>query len=389
MPAPPPGHIASVSWGDHLAFGEGDGRLDTPEAVRRRMAHWRDELGARHLHWRVFRRRIPGRFEAAGGHVHPSQAAHIRWSELDVVPALAREAGLTSWLYVSIFDEGWPLAPPEVRAVSHHNAMHGRDVAWQSAFSAAHPEWMECDREGRPQTGVLALAFPEVRQHFVGRFTDWMRESEFEGLFVCLRSQSRPADHADQMGFTQPVRDAYRARFGVDILQEPFDLAAWRALRGRYLTDLLRELRSALVPLGRHLAVGAPRGDVLGPPFGNMTLEWRRWVREGLLDGLVINQHSSRCPSMWHDLWPMHRGTGYLQNYLTGEGLPALDAQVRDDYAPAMAGTGVALHVARQWDARDAEAESALAALPGVRGLAFSTFRHDNPDAVRRGDWRL
>jgi hypothetical protein len=31
----------------------------------------------------------------------------------------------------------------------------------------------------------------------------------------------------------------------------------------------------------------------------------------------------------------------------------------------------------------------ALAGLPGVAGLVFSTFRHDNPAAVARNDWRV
>lgn len=384
-----PAHIASVSWGDHLAFGDGDGRLATPDAVARRMGHWRDDLGATDLHWRVFRRRIPGRFEGAPGHIHPSQAPDITWSELDVVPALARQAGLTSWLYVSVFDEGWPLAPPAVRAVSHHNAMHGRDVAWQSTFSAEHPEWMECDREGRPQVGVMALAWPEVRRHFIERFTGWMRESAFDGLFLCLRSQSKPAPHADTMGFTTPVREDYARRYGVDILREDFDRQAWRDLRGSYLTALLRDLRTEMAALGRRLAVGAPRGEVLGPPMGNLSLDWRTWVAQGLLDALVINQNSSRCPSMWHDLWPMHRGDGYLQNSLTGEGLPPLETQIRDDYAPVLSAASTRLYVARQWNARDADADATLSALPGVSGLVFSTFRHDNPEAVRRSDWRL
>jgi hypothetical protein len=389
--APPPesGHIASVSWGDHLAFGEGDGRLATPDAVARRMARWRSELGATALHWRVFRRRIPGRFEAAPGHVHPSQAPDITWSELDTVPALAREAGLRSWLYVSVFDEGWPLAPPDVRAVSHHNAMHGREVAWQSAFSAAHPEWMERDAAGAPQAGVLALAWPGVRRQFVERFTGWMRESAFDGLFLCLRSQSKPAAHGDAMGFSEPVRQRFLTQYGVDILREEFDRQAWRDMRGEDLTTLLRDLRGAMNGLGRQFAVGAPRGDVLGPPLGNMTLDWRAWVADGLVDALVINQNSSRCPSMWHDLWPMHRGNGYVQNYLTGEGLAPLERQLAVDYAPALEGRAARLYVARQWDARDESQEAALATIPASSGLVFSTFRHDNPEAVGRNDWRL
>jgi len=384
-----PGHIASVSWGDHLAFGEGDGRLATPDAVARRMARWRNELGATSLHWRVFRRRITGRFEAAPGHVHPSQAPDVTWSELDVVPRLARESGLTSWLYVSVFDEGWALAAPEVRAVSYHNAMHGRDVAWQSAFSAAHPEWMERDANGVPQTGVLALAWPEVRRHFVARFADWIRNSAFDGLFLCLRSQSKPASHGDAIGFPEPVRRRFLERHGVDILREDFDRQDWRDMRGEDLTALLRALREAMNGLGRRFAVGAPRGDVLGPPLGNMTLDWRTWLAEGLVDTLVVNQNSSRCPSMWHDLWPMHRGDGYVQNYLTGEGLPPLEVQLAAEYGPALAGTATRLYVARQWDERNEEREVELTALPGVNGLVFSTFRHDNPEAVRRNDWRL
>ena len=52
-------NVASVSWGDHLSFGEGDGRLDTPDALARRMEAWRAGLSAGALHWRALRTRIP------------------------------------------------------------------------------------------------------------------------------------------------------------------------------------------------------------------------------------------------------------------------------------------------------------------------------------------
>jgi hypothetical protein len=144
-------NIVSVSWTDHLSFGEGDGRLDTLEAVGRRMQAWREELGAGALHWRVVRSRIPGRFVAARGHRHPSQTAarEQTWDDVARVPALAHAAGLQAWLYVSLFDEGWPLAPSRVRAVSYHNAMHGRHVAWQSDLTRLHPDWVTVDRRGR------------------------------------------------------------------------------------------------------------------------------------------------------------------------------------------------------------------------------------------------
>jgi hypothetical protein len=50
--------------------------------------------------------------------------------------------------------------------------------------------------------------------------------------------------------------------------------------------------------------------------------------------------------------------------------------------------TGVACYVARQWHERSPEQEADLRATPGASGLAFSTFRLDNPGPVKRGDFR-
>lgn len=384
-------NIVSVSWGDHLMFGEGDGRLANPEALRQRMERWRDDLGAAIIHWRQVRTHIKGYFYAARGRQHPTLArSHdIDWDDFEVVPRLAREAGLKAYLYVSLFDEGWPLPPKRVREVSYHNAMHCQHVSWRSAFSRQHQEYSVVDRSGRlRQWGVLCLAYPEVRAHFRERLLGLLRGYEFDGLFVCLRSQSRPADFADQYGFNEPVRKDYLLRYGRDICTADFDLQAWRDLLGEYLTQFWIELGAALGPRGIRLAAGTARGDVLGPPLGNATLQWRDWIRRGLVDELVINQNSSRCPSMWHELWPMHRGYGYIQNYLDGFNLPPLLDHLSEVYAPVVADHAVNLYVARQWDERSPAEEAALLGQPAVSGLVFSSFRFDNPGPLARGDWR-
>jgi hypothetical protein len=236
--------------------------------------------------------------------------------------------------------------------------------------------------------GVVSLAYPEARRAFVERWLTLLAPTTFEGLFVCLRSQSRPADHGDELGYNEPAVADFKTRFGVDVRRQPFDPQAWRDHLGGYLTALLLELRGALTREGRALGVGAARGDILGPPLGNTTLHWRDWVREGLIDHLVVDQNSSQCPSMWHQLWPMHRGTGYVQNYLDGSNLPPLGEHVASTYAPIMAVSDAKLYLARQWSARDDAIERNLTTLPGVEGLVFSSFRHDNPGAVARGDWR-
>src|ERR1044071_4405744 len=90
-------HVVSVSWADHLTFGRGDGQLDSPDKLARRVDVWRGELGAGALHWRMLRARIPGRFFAAHGYRHPSQtAAHaLTWDDFNQVPEIAHATGLT------------------------------------------------------------------------------------------------------------------------------------------------------------------------------------------------------------------------------------------------------------------------------------------------------
>ena len=201
-------------------------------------------------------------------------------------------------------------------------------------------------------------------------------------------TQSRPADFADQFGFNEPVRQDYLARYGRDIGNEDFDLRAWRDLLGEYLTTFLSELRNRLNLLGVRLAVGVPRGEVIGPPMGNSTLYWRDWLQRGIIDELVINQNSSQCPSMWHHLWRMHRGYGYLQNYLDGFNMPPLMDHLNSAYEPVFKDYPVDLYVARQWEERSEEEESRFLRQPIVKGLVFSSFRFDNPGPISRGDWK-
>lgn len=391
-PPPVSGNIASVSWPDHLVFGEGDGRLATVDALARRMDAWREELGAATLHWREVRtRRDHARFYAAPGNPRTQQQRirAIDWDDFSVVPRLAHERGMRAELYVSILDEGRPLPSRRERERSYHNAMHGQHVTWQTTFSRANPEFAVVDRAGETrQWGVLCFGYPEVRRHLRQRILGYVEGYEWDGVFLCLRTQAKPAVFADQFGFNAPVREAMREQYDVDILCQDFDQEAWRKVRGEFLTAFLRELGPELRSRGVRLSVGLPRGEIIGPPVGNWPIEWRAWAEERLIDALVIDQNSSQCPSMWHQLWPMHRGYGYVQNPLDGLHLPPLPLLLRDDYGPVVAWTGVDLYVARQWCSRCHEEESPLRDHPGVTGLVFSTFRHDNRGPVARGDFR-
>ena len=84
----------------------------------------------------------------------------------------------------------------------------------------------------------------------------------------------------------------------------------------------------------------------------------------------------------------MHRGYGYLQNYLDSYNLSPLSEQLSSTYAPVFVDQAASLYVARQWDERSQADETTLLAEPSVNGLVFSSFRFDNPGPVERGDWR-
>lgn len=383
--------VANASWPDHLVFGAGDGRLDTVEAVERRFATWREQVGTEVVQWREVRtRRDLSHYYASDDNPRTQERKiqSLDWDDFAVVPRTAHANGMKAHLYISVLDDGRALMTDEERARSFHNAMHGQHVTWQTDWSRQHPELMTVDRSQKTrQWGVPSYSHTAVRNHMADRIESMVDGYDFDGVFLCLRSQCRPAEYADQFGFDEQVCSDMLQKTGKSILEEDFDLETWRRLLGSYFTEFLREVKSRLASRGMTLSVGTPRGDVIGPPLGNWDLQWRIWVEEGIVDQLVVNQNSSQCPSMWHQLWPMHRGYGYQQNYIDGKGMPSLVDQLRGIYSPVFAGSTAELFVARQWSEPESRAEEEIRSIPGVSGLVFSTFRFDNPEAVARGNW--
>lgn len=385
-------NIVSVSFGDHIDFGEGDGKLATPSALEHRLPIWKKELSADTIHWRIPRHHLPGTCLSAQGHHHPiaKRAKKDLWDDLLIAPQLAHANGMKIYAYVSIFDEGWPLPNKREREKSFHNKECGQHVSWQSNFTREHQRMLRCDKSGKTRHwGVPCLSYEFVRSTLRTRLLNIVLNGEFDGLFICLRSQSRPAEHADQFGFNDPIAVDYSIKYGHDIRYQEYDVQKWRDFDGKYLTIFLQEMRTELKYFNKKLGVGCARGDILGPPLGNTSLDWPTWIKKDLIDQLIINQNSSVCPSTWLDLWPMHRGNGYLQNYLTSENMPVLDEQIENTYAPVLKNKKANLYIARQWNERNELEENNLTQNKNVSGLVFSSFRHDNPQVVARNKWKV
>ena len=245
--------------------------------------------------------------------------------------------GLAVFAWITIFDEG---APPEV-LYSDSSAF-----PWQSNFTRENPQFLACDRSLTPNQrkyhwGVLEYAYPEARRYMLDVIRQFSDKFAFDGVYLSVRTHSPPAEHADQFGFNEPVVKEYQRRYGRNILAQAFDLEQWRALRGEYLTQLLREVGAHLRSKGQKLAIGVQQGDVIGPPFGNLKIDWRRWISERIVDELVvghITNERARYPNR------TQRATGYLQSQEEGLGLSPIEKALADDYGPLAARHGIKLY---------------------------------------------
>ena len=262
------------------------------------------------------------------------------------------QAGIEVYAYQSIFDGG---SPPEV--------LYGGSAPfpWQAQFIVDNPQYLTQNRDGtKRQWGVLCYAYPEARRFMVDVFSHYLSKWDFDGVYVCTRTHSYPATFADEFGYNDPIAEEYRRRFGTDIRTEDFDKSKWYDLQGEYLTQLLRDLREALGGKAIYLAI--PRSDHIGPPYGNMRLDYPTWCQEKLIDGLVLGVTSGG----WH-----YPNTTNLPGYVVSEqdnlNMRPLEADLKDHFGPACAAGGVELYLQRSSIYSDADRD--LLKYPAMKGF--------------------
>lgn len=349
---PWPENNVIVGWGDNRAvYGPGtDPALDSEEAVRAMVRRWKAQ-GYTGIYFRT----DPMFYADNGFHVWNEGISGnlVTMTEgdrevvegFDVLAVAADEAriqGIELWgWHTTLFSNGGPAAC---------------DWAFEVAYGAEHPEVYSVDRDGRSLYGVWELADPAARSAKIAELV-WLAENTgITDIYLSLRTEAFQATacnelprKADQYGFNTPIAEEMLTNRGIDILTDArFDIdspswdptdpevEAWHALRGATLTDLLRELQAALRAVNPHarLVVSASGGEYLGPPLGNIVLDWRTWVDEGLVDGLVL----------WTDLgggWSYPDASVCEKGYLTVNGncspSTLLDVSVFRDYIDASA----------------------------------------------------
>lgn len=327
----------NVSWGDQIVVGEGIAKLDTPAHIAQALERWQAMGHITTVYWRISSWILQNyhdiRRQGFEWYHDPLERIERHCDPRTEALRHAHRLGMRIYGYMTIFDEGCPAS-----------VLYGdsKPFPWQSHVTIENPGFLVCDRGGdKRHWGVMEYHYPEVRRYKIGQALAFLDAYDYDGIYICTRSHSPPAETADMYGFNEPVRQAFRKRHGVDILTDEFDVQAWRDLRGEGLTLFFRELRAALNARGKRLAVGVPRMDIIGPPYGNMTLAWRTWVREELIDELVVGVSSGN----FH--YPSQRGRdrqrGYLASHDEHVGLKPRLQDLRTSYGPLCRAHGVIL----------------------------------------------
>ena len=340
----------AISWGDVIHGRDGVAQLETPGKVREAVQRWKAN-GVDKVLFRVddFRTLLFADLHVdtkdpylAAWQKHTKQA----WQDgllKTAVDSLKKE-GIEVFMWITITDEG---RPPDVVLFDFGSVPEKTFWPWHLRFTKKNPRYLVHDRsltsnQRKYQWHVMEYAYPEVRSYQLKVIRSFSDEYPFDGVFLSVRSHAPPPDHADEYGFNEPIVEEYKRRYGRDILREDFDVEKWRELRGEYFTLFLRELKAHLKAKGQKLSIGVQQGEYIGPPFGNMRIQWRRWVSEGILDELVLG-HITRVRSRYPDR--PQRTWGYIQNQETGLGLPPVEEAIRKEYGPLCKRHGVKLYL--------------------------------------------
>ena len=374
-----------VSFGDDIenknwmpGYSHHVQRYHTKESIEASMAKLK-EKGASVIYWRLMWDGAPDdEIEKYSFRVQAEKDALRRqfvntpyaWDphELRWPVAVAHKLGMKIYAWIVPYNMGSPPgAYTELGikpALVHYPAVTITETQfpWMYSYLRKNPQYQLVDRTGkRYHYGVLEWGYPEARRYWTNIVQDIVGRYDVDGVYIDTRTECMAPDFADQFGFNDPVVDEYKRRHGVDIRTEDFDLEKWRALRGEYLTQLLRECSALIHAKGKLLSMGTARGDYVGFPLGNMKLEWKKWITERIIDELHLDEQG------W--AWGRH-GYGYLTDPVTGRNLRPIDEMIRTDYGPLAKQHGVKLYFKPGlYPNQDAAWKERVAAMPEFHGV--------------------
>jgi len=154
-----------------------------------------------------------------------------------------------------------------------------------SRFWWEHPQYRVRGPKGQDQT-KLSFAFPEVRDFKLGLLREVV-QCDLDGVNLDFLR------HPPFFGYEEPLIKAFKEKFGEDARDLKAGDKRWQQFRCAVMGDFLRSVRGLLDDAARR------KGRRLGL---SARVDWReyrawgcdieQWLKEGLLDYLVVAQHS-------------------------------------------------------------------------------------------------
>jgi len=218
---------------------------------------------------------------------HAQRAAAYRrilreYDPPEVARDACRAAGIKFYAWWDLFDEWWP--------------------GYTSRFLHENSRCQWTSRDGRHFRGVRSYAFPESRESQLP-VLDELLAYEPDGLYACTSCHpcnTRQPFVEDFYGYEAPVAEEFARRYGADTrVTDDFDREKWHDLKGEFVTELYRAIGAKLKAKGVQFLIGAPAERLLFHPnfedrsifIAKYTADWRRWVDEGLAQGLSMGDY--------------------------------------------------------------------------------------------------
>lgn len=128
--------------------------------------------------------------------------------------------------------------------------------------------------------------------------TKFVVEGGYDGLSFLTYAENFSQRYEDEFGYSEPIVTEFQRRYGVNILREPFDKKKWARLRGEYVEQFLRELRSRLSKHDKKLAIVVDGRDPTRPTLWNVdggvrtagSLQWspQQWLTTETVDEMCL-----------------------------------------------------------------------------------------------------
>ena len=320
-----------VSTGDNHFLGSSL-PIDSEASIEATFDLFQQANHARRVYWR-------GLEEAAWVatmHARPENPRYYslwKWMErlyADVKPdetavRAAHRRGIEIWGVGTLWDWGSPADTP---------TFGDYPFPFESKLKLEHPEWACVDKRGaRKQGGPIELAYPAARKALVDLHVQEAVKAGYDGITFLTYAENYSMRFQDEFGFSDPVVEDFKKQHRVDLRTEDFKRGAsredWLRLRGTYVTAYLRELRTELKKHGIKLGMIINGNDIhaplpwnvpeLMPTAGAQHMDVETWVREGLVDSLVVYGNCYR-PAQWKaadDLSFLCRQTGVEVSFMT------------------------------------------------------------------------